>query len=86
MNCWKTKYGYGGTDITLCNTYYVSVGDSPYTFSECYRDDQGNCRRPVHLPLPLPQILTLILTLALTAHLSPFTLTQVGDGGRLRQA
>ena len=40
MNCWKTKYGYGGTSIDLCTTYYMSVGDddSPYTFAECYRD------------------------------------------------
>ena len=51
MNCWKTKYGYNGTSVDLCHTYYMnmnmgSMGDglSPYTFSECYRDGD-NCRR-----------------------------------------
>ena len=52
MNCWKTKYGYGGTSIDLCTTYYMSVGDddSPYTFAECYRDGP-NCLANYDSPL-----------------------------------
>ena len=69
MNCWKTKYGYGGTSIDLCTTYYMSVGgdDAPYTFAECYRDGPDclashdsplNCQwnQPTPPPPPMPPL------------------------------
>ena len=50
MNCWKTKYGYGGTSVDLCHTYYMRAlaSDSPladvYTYAACYRSGD-NCLR-----------------------------------------